>query len=85
LSRNESPKQVLPLEVNRFNGMAYSSGFLLVHNLGNLTAYRMDTSGRIEGEGTVIAEDLDGNFSASNNGLLLFHKATPVAGEQLMW
>jgi len=85
LSRNEAPKHVLPLYVNRFNGLAYVSGFLLVHNLGSLTAYRMDTSGKIEGEPIVIAEDLDGTLSASGNGLLLFHRAAPVAGEQLIW
>jgi len=85
LSKGEAPKHVLPLEVNRFNGMAYVSGFLLIHNLGNLTAYRMDASGRIEGEPIVLAEDLDGTFSASNNGLLLFHKAAPAVGEQLTW
>ena len=85
LSRNEPPKYVLPLEVNRFSGMAYTAGFLLIHNLGNLTAYRMDVGGKIEGEPIVIAEDVDGTLSASNNGLLLFHKAAPVAGEQLIW
>jgi Tol biopolymer transport system component len=85
LSKGEASKHVLPFEVNRFNAMAYASGFLLVHSLGNLTAYRMDSSGRIEGEPIVIAEDVDGIFSVSNNGLLLFHKAAPAVGEQLTW
>jgi Tol biopolymer transport system component len=85
LGRSEAPKHVLPLEVNRFSGMAYVSGFLLIHNLGTLTAYRMDITGRIEGEPIVIAEEVDGTLSASDNGLLLFHRAAPVAGEQLTW
>jgi eukaryotic-like serine/threonine-protein kinase len=85
LSGNEAPKHVLPFEVNRFSGMAYVAPYLLIHNLGSLTAYRMDTSWRIESEPIVIAEDVDGTLSASNNGLLLFHKAAPAVGEQLVW
>ena len=85
LSRSEPPKHVLPLEVNRFNGLAYVSGYLIVHNLGNITAYRMDASGSVDGEAVVIAEDVDGTLSASNTGLLLFHKAVAAAAEQLVW
>ena len=85
LSRSEPPKHVLPLEVNRFNGLAYVSGYLIVQNLGNITAYRMDASGRVDGEAVVIAEDVDGTLSASNTGLLLFHKAVAAAAEQLVW
>jgi serine/threonine protein kinase/Tol biopolymer transport system component len=85
LDSNEPPKEVLPLESVRFNSMVYAQGYLVIHNLGSLTAYPMDGSGQVVGAPTVIAQDLDGIVSASNTGLLMFHKATPIPGEQLVW
>jgi eukaryotic-like serine/threonine-protein kinase len=85
LDSNEPPKEALPLESVRFNNMVYAQGYLLVHNLGNLTAYPMDERGQVVGEPIIVAQDVDGIVSASNTGLLMFHKAAPIPGEQPVW
>jgi Tol biopolymer transport system component len=87
LDSSEPPKQVLAIQPNGFNGMAYvNPGYLLIHNTGGLTAYRMSADGdRVEGEPVLLAEEVPNSFSVSNNGLLLYRKAVDVAGRQLLW
>jgi eukaryotic-like serine/threonine-protein kinase len=67
--------------------MAYSpSGHLLIQNEGRVLAYRIDEQGRVaENEPAVLAEPIDGNFSISRDGLLMYHRATATAGRQLTW
>jgi Tol biopolymer transport system component len=86
LDGSEPPVQVVQVQPNRFNGMAYvATGVLVYVNEGRLIAQRVDDRGRAQGASTVVADGLDGTFSTSNSGLLLYHKATPTAGKQLLW
>ena len=86
LDSKESPKRVIPLQPSNFQGMSYvAPGYLLFHYNGRLTAQRMSDAGITEGDPVVVAEGLDSTFSASNTGLLLYHKASPVAARQLLW
>jgi eukaryotic-like serine/threonine-protein kinase len=86
LDTNEKPTLVIPTQPNRFNGMAYvPPGFLIYLNNGKLTAHRLDTNGRPQGDSIVVAEDLDASFTASDTGLLMYRKAVPTAGKQLLW
>jgi Tol biopolymer transport system component len=87
LDGKETPARVMPLQPNRLNGLAYvPQGYLLLHNTGRLTAQRMDANGRaVHGEPIVLADDLEQGFSFSENGVLIYRKAAPVAGKQLQW
>jgi Tol biopolymer transport system component len=86
LDGNESPTRVIALEPNNFNGMTYvPSGHLLYSNEGRLSAQRVDPMGQPQGNPTVLADNVDGGFMASDTGLLFYHKATPRAGRQLLW
>jgi WD40 repeat protein len=86
LDAGESPMRVVAVEPNAFSGMAYvPTGHLLYLNQGRLNAQRVDSMGVPQGSPFVIAENVDGSFTASHTGLLLYHKATPRAGRQLLW
>jgi len=86
LDGSDEPVQVVQVQPNRFNGMAYvSSGVLLYMNEGRLIAQRVDGNGRAQGTSSVIADGIDNAFTVSNTGLLLYHLATPTAGKQLFW
>jgi eukaryotic-like serine/threonine-protein kinase len=87
LDATTPPTRVLTVQPRGFNWMAYSpSGHLLIQNEGRILAYRMDEQGRLaEGEPSVLAEPIDGNFSISKDGLLMYHKAGAAVGRQLTW
>jgi Tol biopolymer transport system component len=87
LDANAKPTRVIALQPNRFNEMAFvSPGILIYSNEGKVIAQRLETSGsKVQGNPVVLGEDLDGGFSASNTGLLIYHKAAPDAGRQLRW
>ena len=86
LDGNESPTRVIAIQPNGFNGMAYvPSGHLLYINEGRLSAQRVDATGQPQGNPIVVADNVDGNFSASDTGVLFYHKAAPRAGRQLLW
>jgi Tol biopolymer transport system component len=86
LDGSEAPVRVVQVQPNRFNGMAYvTTGFLLFMNEGRLIAQRVDGNGRAQGPSTVIADGIDNSFTVSNTGLLMYHRATPTAGKQLLW
>jgi Tol biopolymer transport system component len=85
LDAREPPTLIVPLTVSRFNGMAYAAGHLMYLNEGKLTAQRLDSSGRPQGDPIVVADNLDASFSASNTGMLMYHKAAPTVGKQLLW
>jgi hypothetical protein len=84
LDANAKSARVIALQPNRFNGMFYVSPDILVYsNEGKIIAQRLDKSGsRTQGSPAVLGEDVDGNFSVSNTGLLIYHKAAPEAGRQ---
>ena len=81
------PTRVLTVEPRGFNWMAYSpTGHLVIQNVGRILAYRMSEGGQVaEGEPAVLAEGIDGPFSISNNGVLLYHKGGGAVGRQLTW
>ena len=86
LDGNETPTRVIAIQPNNFNGMAYvPSGQLLYMNEGRLSAQRVDAMGQPQGNPDVIADNVDGTFTASDTGLLFYHKAAPRAGRQLLW
>ena len=86
LDGSESPTRVIAIQPNGFNGMAYApSGHLLYLNEGRLSAQRVDAMGEPRGNAIVVADNVDGSFTASNTGLLFYHKAAPRAGRQLIW
>jgi Tol biopolymer transport system component len=87
LSPGESPTRVVKLAPNRFNGMAYvEPNHLLYSNDGKLIVQNLSRDGRtVQGDPFTIAEDIEGNFTVSNNGLLTFRKAAPVTRKQLLW
>jgi Tol biopolymer transport system component len=75
------------LYVASFNGLAYvSPGYLLIHNNGKVTAQRLDAGGRkLDDEALILAEEVEGGFSVSDTGLMMYRKAVPQAGRQLLW
>jgi Tol biopolymer transport system component len=86
LDGNESPTRVIAIQPSGFNAMAYvPSGYLLYINEGRLNALRVDATGQPQGNPITVADNVDGSFSASDTGLLFFHKAAPRAGRQLLW
>jgi WD40 repeat protein len=84
---DEAPVRLAQVHPNRFNGMAYvSPGLLVIQNNGRITAQRLDSAGQaLEGEALVLAEDVEGGFSISDSGILMYRKAVPQAGSQLLW
>jgi Tol biopolymer transport system component len=87
LDSSQTPTRVVALQPNRFNGLAYASpGYLLIVNNGKLTAQHMDADGRtVRGDSVVLADDLDGGVTLSTTGVLMYRKAVPQAGKQLLW
>jgi Tol biopolymer transport system component len=86
LDSAEAPVRVIQLQPNRFNGMAYvAGGYVVYQNEGMLIAQRADATGHPQGASTVVADNLDSTFTVSNTGLLMYRKATPTAGKQLLW
>jgi eukaryotic-like serine/threonine-protein kinase len=86
LDGTESPTRVIAIAPNNVNGMTYvPSGHLLYMNEGRLSAQRVDAMGQPQGNPIVVADNVDGSFTASDTGLLFYHKATPRAGRQLLW
>jgi serine/threonine protein kinase len=68
-------------------GLAYSSGYLLT-SLGNVArAFRFDANKlTLDSQPYPIAEGLEGGFSISDSGLLLYRKAaTAPPTKQLLW
>jgi len=87
LDAGAMPVQLSAFLPNRFNGMYYvSPGILIYSNEGKIIAQRLDKNGtKLQGNPVVLAEDLDASISVSNTGVLIYHKAAPVAGRQLRW
>ena len=86
LESSEPPVRVIQVHPNRFNGMAYvAGGYVMYQNEGALIAQRTDEQGQPQGTSTVVADNLDSTFTVSNTGLLMYHRATPTAGKQLLW
>ena len=81
----DAPERVVPVQPNRFNGMDYVPGYLLYMNEGMLIAQPADDSGHPNGPSAVIADNIDNTFSVSNTGLLMYHRAAPSVGRQLLW
>jgi dipeptidyl aminopeptidase/acylaminoacyl peptidase len=79
--------RVIALQPKAFNGIQFVLPNILIYsNEGKVIAQRLDKNWTgVQGSPTVLGEDLDGQFSASNTGLLVYHKATPDAGRQLRW
>jgi eukaryotic-like serine/threonine-protein kinase len=86
LESSEAPVRLVQVQPSRFNGMAYvADGHLLYSNEGKLIAQPTDTSGHPQGPSTVIADNVDGTFTVSNSGLLMYRKVAPSVGKQLLW
>jgi serine/threonine protein kinase/Tol biopolymer transport system component len=87
LDAPSSATQVWSFVPNNLNNMHYvPSGHLLMLQAGTLTAVPMDASGQVEEGGVVtLAEGLTGNVSVSENGMLLYRKAGPPRGMNLVW
>jgi len=87
LDNPQAAEHVVTLFPNRFNGMAYvQPGYVVYSNEGRIFAERFDASGRkATGDPVTLAEDTDGSFSISNNGVLFYRKLAPVEGKQLLW
>jgi Tol biopolymer transport system component len=87
LDASLKPTRVLALQPTRFNGMAFAMPDVLIYsNEGKVIAQRLDKSGtKVLGSPAVLGENLDGNFSTSNTGLLIYHKVAEDAGRQLRW
>jgi eukaryotic-like serine/threonine-protein kinase len=87
LDPNEPPTRLAQVHPNRFNGMAYvDPGYLVILNNGKVTAQRLDARGsKLDDEASILAEEVEGGFSVSNTGLLMYRKAVPQAGRQLLW
>jgi len=86
LDNTDAPTRLIALAPNNFNGMSYvPSGHLLYSNEGKLSAQRVDAMGNPQGDPVLVADNLDGGFTATDTGLLLYHKAAPRVGKQLLW
>ena len=86
LDSTDTPTRVIALAPSNFSGMSYvPSGHLLYSNEGKLSAQRVDAMGNPQGDPAVVADNVDGGFMASDTGLLLYHKAAPRVGKQLLW
>jgi len=86
LESSDAPVRVIQVQPNRFNGMAYvAGGYVVYQNEGRLIAQRTDEQARPQGTSTVVADNLDNTFTVSNTGLLMYRRATPTAGKQLLW
>jgi dipeptidyl aminopeptidase/acylaminoacyl peptidase len=87
LNASEVPTRVVALFPNRFNGMAFvAPNHLLYSNEGKLIAQNLSSDGTsVQGDPVTIADDIEGNFSVANNGLLTFRKAAPATRKQLLW
>ena len=87
LDSDKAPERVIALQPMQFNYMTYvSPGYFLAVMGGRLSAWRMDATGHVGKEDPiVVADGIEGSFSVSNTGLLIYRKASPVAGKQLMW
>jgi eukaryotic-like serine/threonine-protein kinase len=86
LESADVPVRVIQVQPNRFNGMAYTTGgYLMYQNEGRLIAQRTDEQGQPQGTSSVVADNLDNTFTVSNTGLLMYRRATPTAGSQLLW
>ena len=87
LDNPQAAERVIKLFPNRFNAMAYvQPGYIVYSNEGKIIAQRVDASGHpLKGNPVTLTEDTDGNFTIANNGLLMFRKVAPAAGNQLMW
>ena len=81
----DPPERLVQLQPNRFNGMHYVPGYLLYMNEGRLIAQPTDDGGHPNGTSTVVADNIDDTFTVSDTGLLLYHRAAPSAGRQLLW
>ena len=80
------PVRVIAVQPNNFNMMAYVSGYLLYTNERRLAAQRIDANGMPQGDPIRVADAIESSgFSVSETGLLIFRKAVPTAGKQLLW
>ena len=85
-SPDDAPVRVIQVHPNRFNGMAYvAGGYVMYLNEGQLLAQPTDGQGQPQGTSTVVADNLDNTFTVSNTGLLMYRRAAPSAGAQLLW
>jgi Tol biopolymer transport system component len=86
LDSSDAPVRVIQVHPNRFNGMAYvAGGYVMYQNEGRLVAQPTDEQGQPRGTSTVVADNIDGTFTVSNTGLLMYRRATQTAGAQLLW
>jgi Tol biopolymer transport system component len=86
LDSADAPVRVIQVHPDRFNGMAYvAGGYVMYQNEGQLIAQPTDGQGQPQGSSTVVADNLDGTFTVSNTGLLMYRRAAPSAGAQLLW
>jgi len=71
----------------RTNGFAYAEpGYLLMAMEGKLTAQQFDASAlKLQGDPVTIADDIEGSFSVTDTGLLMFRKIAPDPNKQLQW
>jgi serine/threonine protein kinase len=79
-------KRLMPLP-DRFNLWAFAPPNYLLLSTGSITAHRLDLNNfTVEGQPVTIADGIQGGFSVSDNGLLIYRKASagPVA-RQLTW
>jgi Tol biopolymer transport system component/tRNA A-37 threonylcarbamoyl transferase component Bud32 len=85
---SKTPTRLMPLP-GRVDNVAYAPpGYLLLSNGPALTAQRFNTSSlTLEGQPIPIADGLvNGNFSVSDNGVLLYRKGSNAAPpKRLVW
>jgi Tol biopolymer transport system component/predicted Ser/Thr protein kinase len=87
LDPNEAPTRIVKLFPNQFNGMAFvPPNRLLYSNNRRLFLQSMDAAGTTAiGDPTTIADEITGNFSVSDNGLLIYQKLAPTTLKRLLW
>jgi len=89
LDSKTAPTRVVPLNLMRFNGMAYAPPGYLVYALdGKLIAHRFDPgTAKVAGDPMTLSDDIDGGFAVTDTGLLTFRKNAPLSAsnKQLTW
>ena len=80
-------QKIMASSLMRTNGFAYAEpGYLLMAMEGKLTAQQFDASAlKIQGDPVTIADDIEGSFSVTDTGLLMFRKIAPDPNKQLQW
>jgi len=81
------PTRVIPSTLMRTTGLAYAEpGFILTAVDGKLTAQRFNSSSlKVEGDPVTLTDDILGEFTVTDTGLLTFRKNPPEPNKELEW